>query len=62
MYKMDPTAYLYNDNASQNWKRSSTMCTEVQISKSLALLGMCSWDDLEPSKLTNGILSNINKY
>ena len=57
---MDPTAYLYTDNPSQNWRRSSLTCTEVQISKSLALLGMCSWDDLEPGKSINSSLNDSN--
>ena len=58
---MDPTAYLYTDNRNQNWGVSTVTCTEVQISKSLALLGMSSWDELEPGKLFNCLQNSIKQ-
>ena len=47
---MDSTAYLYNDKTVQPWKHPPVPCTEVQINKSLNLLGIRSWDELEPGK------------
>ena len=49
---MDPTVYLYNnDNTIQTWRHAPVPCTEIQINKSLNLLGIKSWDDLEPGKI-----------
>ena len=50
---MDPTAYLYNENTVQPWKRSSVPCTEVQLEKSLTKLGIKGWADLEPGNMIN---------
>ena len=47
---MDTTAYLYNDKTIQPWKHPPVPCTEIQINKSLNLLGIRSWDELEPGR------------
>ena len=57
---MDTTAYLYNDKTIQPWKHPPVPCTEVQINKSLNLLGIRSWDELEPGR--KFIDTEIDKY
>ena len=44
---MDPKQYVYTD---QTWRRPSAPCTEVEIHRSLALLGINSWEELEQGK------------
>ena len=57
---MDTAAYLYNDKTIQPWKHPPVPCTEVQINKSLNLLGIRSWDELEPGR--KFIDTKIYKY
>ena len=56
---MDATAYLYNDKTIQPWKHPPVPCTEIQINKSLNLLGIRSWDELEPGR--KFIVTKIDK-
>ena len=49
---MDPTAYLYNDTTVQTWKPlPAKASTQVEINKSLNLLGFEKWENLDPGML-----------
>ena len=47
---MNTTEFPHNGNSVKPRKHTKKSNTEVQINKSLALLGFVSWYDLEPGK------------
>ena len=52
---MHPKRTVNNDDSNKPRKRNKKPSNEVQINKSLALLGFVSWYDLEPGMLINYI-------